>query len=471
MSRRRSSDATGPMMQDPGSFRDPANLVFTLDGDVYRAIFAPGAADYVSAKTGGVYTKLSEAGILLAHEEVSPPPSAPEGTLHCLRYKALPMISYPWEWSFSMLKDAALLHLDAMEMLLPQGFWLRDGSAVNVQYDGSRLRLIDTLSIGSMKKGSPWIAYRQFCSHFLAPLALAAYGDIRTLALWRTYVDGYPLDLAAAMIPPRRRYLSRLLVHLTLHARFQQKGQGGDGKGAYETPKFSYASLLGLVRSLRRTVAGLKWNAPSSLWRGYHSEQNYGGDGLLLKKELIDKLVHAMKPKLVWDLGGNTGEFSAIAASHGSFVVSIDGDPACTEHLYNRLKGDLQGKSILPLTIDLANPTPALGWNEKERSGLRARGRADLVMALALVHHLVFSHNIPLPLIAEWLDGIGDCAAVEFVSADDPMVKRLLRARGDEHLPYSQGLFESSFARYFRVIEKRALTASRSLWVFARKGV
>ncbi len=173
---------------------------------------------------------------------------------------------------------------------------------------------------------------------------------------------------------------------------------------------------------------------------------------------------------IVWDLGANTGEFSLIAASRGSFVVSIDADPACTDYLYNRLKGDLRGMSILPLTMDLANPTPALGWNEKERHGLRARGPADLVMALALIHHLVFSYNIPLPSIAEWLDTIGDHLAIEFVSADDPMVSHLLKARGDEHLPYSQGLFESSFARYFSVLEKTELTPSRSLYVFARKG-
>jgi len=461
---------TGPMMQDPGSFRDPANLVFSLNGNVHRAIFAPGVQDYVSAKNEGVYARLAEAGILLPHEEIDPPPSAPEGTLYCLRYEALPMISYPWEWSFSMLKDAALLHLDAMEILLPQGFWLRDGSAINVQYDGRGLRLIDTLSIGLKKKGHPWVAYKQFCSHFLAPLALAAHGDVRTLALWREYVDGYPLDLAAHMIPFPKRYLSRLFIHLTLHARFQQKGWGDRRIGTYETPRFSESSLLGLTRSLRHAIAGLRWNEHSSPWRQYHPAQNYGDGGLLLKKQHVDRIVGVLKPKIVWDLGGNTGEFSTIAASHGSFVVSIDGDPACTEHLCNRLKGDLRGKSVLPLTMNLANPTPALGWNEKERHSLRARGPADLVTALAFIHHLVFSHNIPLPSIAEWLSSIGNHVAVEYVSENDPMVSRFLRARGDEHLPYSQALFESSFARRFSILERTQLTASRSLYLLARKG-
>ncbi|OPY79183.1 MAG: hypothetical protein A4E65_01968 [Syntrophorhabdus sp. PtaU1.Bin153] len=457
--------------QNEGSFRDPANRVFSFNRDIYRAIFAAGVQDYTSAKSKGVYARLSEAGILVPHQEISIPPAAPEETVYCLRHVSLPMVSYPWEWSYTMLKEAALLHLDAMEILVPQGFWLRDGSALNVQYDGKGLRLIDTLSIGLRKKNHPWIAYRQFCSHFLAPLALAAYKDIRTLALWREYIDGYPLDLAIRMISFRKRYLSRLFIHLTLHARFQQKGQGNDQKGDYKAPIFSDASLLGLIRSLRRTVSSLRWKPHSSVWRQYQPGQNYGDNVLNLKKQNVDRIVGRLKPATVWDLGGNTGEFSSIAASHGSFVVSIDADPACTDHLYQRLKGDLQGKSILPLTMNLANPSPALGWNEKERYGLRDRGPADLVMALALVHHLVFSHNIPLPSIAEWLSSIGNHVVIEYISKNDPMVSLLLKARGNEHLPYSQDLFESSFAHHFSLLEKMELNSSRSLYLYAKKQI
>ena len=265
------NDEVALMTQNQGSFHDPANQVFFLNGDVYRAIFQPGVTHYVAAKKKGVYAKLIEAGFLLPHQETDPPPCAPEGTVYCLQHQKLPMVSYPWEWSFAMLKDAALLHLDAMEMLVPEGFWLRDGSAVNVQYDGKALRLIDTLSIGLRKKDSPWIAYRQFCSHFLAPLALAAYRDIRTFALWREYIDGYPLDLATRMLSFRNRYFSRLLIHLTLHARFQEKAQtrANDRKGAYKTPPFSDASLLGLIQSLRRSVSSIEWKQRPSLWREY----------------------------------------------------------------------------------------------------------------------------------------------------------------------------------------------------------
>jgi len=253
---------------DPRSFRDPSGHVFSRDGKIYRSIFGPGVKDFEAARDAGIYDKLIEAGLLLRHDEVDLGDPAPEGTVYCLCHPRLRMISYPWEWPFSMLKEAALIHLDAMEMLLPHGFWLRDASAFNVQYDGTRLCLIDTLSIGQRVAESPWVAYGQFCSHFLAPLAMAAYRDIRTLSLWRNYIDGYPLDLATKMLPFWRRYRPGLFMHLTLHARFQDAADRKEDIGkakSVKKPKVNDRGLIGLVRSLQRTVAGIKWKRSSKI--------------------------------------------------------------------------------------------------------------------------------------------------------------------------------------------------------------
>jgi len=189
------------VISDSGSFRDPSGHVFSRDGQIYRSVFAAGVKDFEAARDEGIYDNLIDAGLLIPHEEIEEK-DLPYGTVYCLRHPRLPMISYPWEWPFSFLKDAALLHLDIMERLVPEGFWLRDASAFNVQSNGKALCLIDTLSIGIRVPHSPWIAYKQFCSHFLAPLVLAAYGDVRTLSLWRAYIDGYPLDMVVKMIPP-----------------------------------------------------------------------------------------------------------------------------------------------------------------------------------------------------------------------------------------------------------------------------
>jgi len=460
------------MISDQGSFRDPSGQVFSRNGKIYRSIFGLGVRDFEASCDAGVYDRLVEAGLLLPHEEVDIGSLAPDGTVYCLTQPRLPIVSYPWEWPFSMLKDAALVHLDAMEMLVPNGFWLRDASAFNVQYDGDRLRLIDTLSVGRRVPDSPWVAYGQFCSHFLAPLAMAAYCDVRTLSFWRNYMNGYPLDLATGMLPFRRRYRPGLFMHLTLHARFQRLADRKEhiGKGrSTGKPKVSDRGLIGLIRSLRRTIEGIKWKRTSKIWEEYEAIRTYEAKDVAQKSEYVDRAVQRLTPRRVWDLGANIGEFSLIAASHGAFVVSIDGDPACTEHLYQKVSRENGLRGILPLTMDLANPSPGLGWDSRERLSLRDRGPADLVLAMALIHHLVLSCCVPLSLIANWFASLAHHLLVEFVPPADPMVQQLLKHRGNEHLPYNLDVFQSSFGKHFDFIDQFTLLNGRTLCLCSQK--
>lgn len=457
---------------NPGSFKDPSGQVFSRDGKIYRAIFGPGVEDFEAARDAGVYRKLIKAGLLLPHEEVSDYDLTPDGAVYCLTHPYLPMISYPWEWPFSILKEAALIHLDAMEMLLGHGFWFRDASAFNVQYNGKGMRLIDTLSIGRRVPESPWVAYGQFCSHFLAPLALAAYCDIRTLSLWRNYIDGYPLDFAVKMLPFWRRYRPGFFMHLTLHARFQDVADRREDihkKKHVKKPRVSDRSLIGIIGSLRRTIEGIKWKRSSKIWEDYGEIRTYGEEDLAKKSKYVAKVVQRLKPNTVWDLGANTGEFSLIAASHGAFVVSIDGDPACTEYLYQRVSKKNEAMRILPLTMDLANPSPGLGWSSSERLSLNHRGPTDLALALALIHHLVFSSCVPLPLIAEWFGSLANHLLVEYVPPTDPMVQKLLMNRGDEHLPYNLEVFNSSFGKFFDLLDQTILENGRTLFLYKRR--
>ncbi|MBN1614010.1 MAG: SAM-dependent methyltransferase [Deltaproteobacteria bacterium] len=460
------------MTSDSGSFRDPAGHVFTRNGRIYRSIFEPGVNDFEAARDAGIHEKLIDAGLLIHHEEIEEK-DAPSGTVYCLRHPRIPMISYPWEWPFSLLKDAALLHLDIMERIVPEGFWLRDASAFNVQYDGNGLRLIDTLSIGKRLPESPWIAYKQFCSHFVAPLALAAYGDIRTLSLWRSYIDGYPLDLAAKMIPLRRRFAPGLFMHLLLHARFQAKADRKENIGKADQAKtltLSDNGLIALIRSLRQTVSGIRWKRSSAIWEGYGDIRTYDSEDLARKAAYVEQVVKQLNPAMVWDLGANTGEFSEITASGGAFVVSIDGDPACAEFLYEKVSNSKGMKNILPLVMDLANPSPGLGWDGRERFSLRDRGPADLVLALALIHHLVLSSCVPLEIVSRWFSGIGENVLVEFVPLGDPMVQKLLHNRVDERHPYDEAAFRSNFETMFRFVDSTTLENGRKLFLYRRKG-
>jgi ribosomal protein L11 methylase PrmA len=459
---------------NPGSFRDPAGQVFTIDGKVYRSIFKLGVDDYQAARDAGIFDKLFKKGYMLPHKELDSCDFAPNGTVHCLEHEKLPFVSYPWEWPFSMLKDAALLHLDAMEELIKDGFWLRDATAFNAQFDGNRLRLIDTLSVGVREPDSPWVGYKQFCSHFLAPLSMAAYCDVRMMSLWRNYIDGIPLDLAKKTIPALKRYKPGLFMHLTLHANLQSSADKrkdiGEKKNSRK-PKVSDIALTGLIRSLRKTVSGIAWKRTSKIWEEYQGLRTYKDKDVIEKSEYVDKVVERVQPKMVWDLGGNTGEFSIISASKGAFVVSVDGDPACTEYLYQRISKEKIGNKILPLTMDLANPSPGLGWDgeKRERPSLSDRGPAGLVLALALIHHLVFSAYIPLKKVAEWFSSLSEHLLVEYVPNSDPMVKKLLLNRGDDHLPYSLEVFKDSFSEYFTFLDEKKLENGRTLFLCKRK--
>lgn len=460
------------MNVDSGSFRDPSGRVFRKNGNIYRSIFSPGVKDFEAARSDGIYDKLIKAGFLISYDEVKKTDFFPEGTIYCLSHPRLPMISYPWEWCFSMLKKAALIHLEIMEMLLPHNFWLRDSSAFNVQFDGNQLRFIDTLSIGLRIPESPWVAYGQYCSHFLAPLAMAAYCDIRTLSLWRNYIDGYPLDLALKVLPFWKKYRPGLLMHLAMHAKAQIMADNKENVGkakASKSVKVSDRGLLGVIQSLRKTIEGINWKRHSRIWEEYGDIRNYNSQDASEKADFVKKVVHKIKPGMVWDLGANTGEFSIIAASQGAFVVSIDSDPACTENLYQRLQQMEGPKRILPLTMDISNPSPGLGWNSRERRSLNKRGPADLTMALALIHHLVFSCNIPLLLIAQWLADLSTNLLVEFVPPSDPMVKKLSANRRDEHLPYNSEVFQSGFNQFFSFEDKITLQNGRQLYLCKRK--
>jgi len=449
---------------DQGSFRDPDGFVYFRDNEVFRCISSTGIAGYRDAREHGIYERLWTDQLLIKHREIETAEHALPGSCACLSYgERLPMISYPWEWPVSMLLDAGLMHLDIMQKLEGTGFWLRDASALNVQFDGERLVFIDTLSVGRRVADLPWVGYRQFCSHFVAPLSTAKYNGAGVLGLWRHYMDGFPLDLTKSLLPMRARLRPGLLIHLFLHAAFQ--GASRTAKRSANAPrKFSNQALHGLVVSLRSTLAALAHKPRASLWREYREHRSYTVQTALAKAAFVQASIEKLKPKIVWDLGANTGEYSLIAAKSGAFVVSLDGDPECTEALYQQTIA--RGRpGVLPLTMDLGNPSPDMGWALSERASLQARGPADLVMALALVHHLVFVNCVPLEKIARWLANLGRYLLIEYIPRSDPMTEQLISAFRQGAHPYNLELFRSSFFNWFTPLEESKLDNGRILFL------
>ena len=449
-------------LADPGSFRDPAGFVFRRDGVLYRQVNRSYAPTLDRLEQTGFLKELQRDGLLVAHEQLGAEQGTTPDALAVFRPDAIPFISYPYEWCFGQLRDAAILTLEVQRRALDAGFILRDASAYNVQFVGGYPLFIDTLSFGIYADGQPWQAYGQFCEHFLAPLALMAVHDPRLAALQRSFADGVPLDVASRLLSAKTWLRPGLLLHIHAHARSRK--QHAHDAAKQRDRKLPLASLKRLIAHLRETIEGLKLEPVGTTWAEYETEHNYAPDAAAEKLETVRGMLAAVKPSTVWDLGANTGVFSA-AAPDGAYVISIDGDHAAVERHYRRVRQ--VSRRILPLVMDLGNPSPARGWAHAERKSLAERGPADALLALALIHHLVLGGGVPLRAVAKWLSGLGRFAIVEFVPPDDEQVLRLIAGRMEESHPYSENEFREAFAESFTLRQRhRVGNSGRELFLF-----
>lgn len=451
----------------PGSFRDPSGFLFVQDGSLYRQVNNAYRENYDHLIQSGLYESVTDSGVMIAHEEVGTDLARTDDAYKIVKPETVPFISYPYEWCFSQLKDAALVTLRIQKTALDSGMTLKDASAYNIQFTNGKPVLIDTLSFDKYREGQPWAAYRQFCQHFLAPLALMSHTDVRLNQLLRTYIDGVPLDLASSLLPFRTRFTFPLLSHIHLHARSQR--HFADRTVNISRRKMSRVSFLGLIDNLESAVKKLKWRPDATYWAGYYDDTTYSEDALHQKKQLVAQFLDQMDPKIVWDLGANVGLFSRVASDRGMLTISFDVDPACVEQSYVESveKGET---NILPLWLDLTNPSPNIGWSNEERMSLLQRGPADMVLFLALIHHLAISNNLPLGMIADFLDKICSSLVIEFVPKSDPQVQRLLSTREDIFPDYTQQAFENAFGRYFTIQTAAQIThTERNLYLMTRR--
>jgi ribosomal protein L11 methylase PrmA len=446
----------------PASFRDPSGFLFQRDGVLYRQVNRFYQKDYDLLMASGLYERLVKAKRLVPHQEVEAEPALAEQAYRVIRPERVGFISYPYEWSFSQLKDAALLTLSVQKTALEYGLSLKDASAYNIQFTNGRPTLIDTLSFEAYQEGKPWVAYRQFCQHFLAPLALMALVDVRLSQLLRVYIDGVPLDLASALLPFRSRLNFGLAAHVHLHASAQKKYSDApeQAQAQAQTRQVSKLGLTGLIDSLQKTVRGLRWQAAGTEWGDYYDATNYTREAFDHKVQLVKDFLASIQPQQVWDLGANTGVFSRLAAEQGALTIASDIDQAAVEKNYQEMRQKKE-TNLLPLVLDLTNPSPGIGWGNEERESFTQRGPVDLVMALALVHHLAISNNVPLAGVAEYLARLGRWLIVEFIPKEDSQVQRLLATREDIFPTYHQAGFEEAFRTCFRIAETRPIQGSK----------
>ncbi|MBW2172470.1 MAG: class I SAM-dependent methyltransferase [Deltaproteobacteria bacterium] len=455
------------MLQErvPGSFRDPSGFLFESGGILLRQVNKKYRGDYEMLMTSGLYEELIAEGLMVWHEEVDLTLKRTDDAFKIIRPERVPFVSYPYEWCFSALKDAALITLDIQKKALAYEMSLKDASAFNVQFVGGRPVFIDTLSFEKYREGQPWVAYKQFCMHFLAPLALMSYRDVRLSGLLKVSVDGFPLDLASELLPFRTKLRFSLLSHIHMHAKSQQRFSGKTvDKSRKNIKKFA---MRAIIDSLENAVNGLRWSAAGTEWADYYLDTNYSKDGMKHKIDSVSDFLAEISPETVWDLGANDGTFSRIASGKGIQTISFDIDPVCIEQNYLYVRKNNE-PNLLPLLFDAMNPTPNLGWANMERMSVTSRGPCDTLMALALIHHLAISNNVPFPDISQYFSRLCRWLIVEFVPKEDSQVQRLLSTREDIFPNYDQEHFEKMFSQDFRIVRSVKIPDSRRVLYLMR---
>jgi len=457
---------------EPGSFRDRNSRVFYGANAVFRGLGETALHEWEALSSTAFFPRSMAEGKLVHTERIDPTEeltSALAGDWAAvLKHQIIPFVSYPYEWSFGMLKDAALLQLELLLVALDEDMILKDSSAFNVQWKGAKPIFIDVASFERLTPGEPWVGYRQFCQMFLYPLFLLAYKNVSFQPWLRGCIDGIEAEHCNSLMSVRDFLRPGVFLHVYLQSKMQAKyaQTQKDTKGELRAAGFNKDLIKSNVRSLDKTVRGLTWKRASSEWSNYANDNTYTGIDREMKMGFVRDVVHSRPWNLVWDLGCNTGAFSRLAAENARYVVAMDADQLSIERFYQALK--VEGNtSILPLVINIADASPNLGWRGLERKALIERGKPDLILCLALIHHVVISANIPLAEFIDWLSSLGASLVIEFVTKEDPMVQTLLRNKEDNYTDYEIKYFEQSLDRAFEVAKREVLASGTRILYFA----
>ncbi len=450
----------------PSSYRDPSGFIFQQGDEIYRQVNTSFAGDYDLLFSNGLYKKLTDRQLLIPHEEINNLQTNITGAYKIIKPQKIDFISYPYEWSFDMLRDAALLTLQLVKEALNHQMILKDATPYNIQWHKGKLIFIDTLSFEQYAEGQPWIAYRQFCENFLSPLLLMYYSKRHLQQLLLAYPEGIPLDVTSSLLPFRSRFSLNTYLHIHLHTAVSRKKKNT----AEKKVSLPLKKLQALINSLYTFIGKLKAPPADTVWADYYSEAATRNSYLAAKKEIIKKWVATYGPfQKSADLGANDGELSKLLAAGGASVLTVDFDPSCINRLYNEIK--LTGAhTIQPLLNDLSNPSPAIGVNNRERASFAGRLQVDLSLALALIHHLSIGKNIPFNHVAEFFQATTEQLIIEFVPKNDPKVQLILQGKKDIYTSYTQENFEKAFEEYFLVRDKQIIQDSeRILYFMTRK--
>lgn len=446
----------------PASYKDPSGFIFRDNEKIYRQVNKLYADHYNLLINSGLYDELTGKKYLLPHTEVKENLLKSNEWYITLLPEQISVISYPYEWCFEQLKDAALLTLKIVKISIEKGMILKDATPFNIEFYKGRAVFIDTLSFEKYDHTQPWVAYRQFCETFLFPLWLAHYYKTNFQNILSIYPEGISAFLTAKLLPLKSRLSFSVWLHVHLQNKISKKNTSKKTNS-----NFSENKLLNLITHLENIITGLD-NSKISLWSKYYDDSIISTEYLSEKEKIINNFLSQLQGNNILDLGANEGFFSWLAAKKGFNVVATDNDEQCINNLYKKIKKE-NTSAILPLCIDITNPSPALGFANKERASWNDRIHADIVLALAFIHHLVIGKNIPIPMLAEYLSQLAPQLIIEFVPKEDVKTQQLLKNKKDIYPDYTIIQFENIFQIYFSIIKKEQIKGTNRFIYFMKR--
>ena len=453
------------MNKEPSSFRDPDSLLEFDAIFFYRKISTNYLPHYLHFKKSGLKDRLITEGYILPFEEIVDENPDVGFAKEVLRTEKIPFVSYPYEWSFSQLKTAALHTLKINLIALECGMILKDSSAYNIQFIGSKAIFIDIASFEIYRSDSVWMGYQQFCKHFLAPMLLSSYKDIRLTKLLLTNLDGIDLSFTRKLLPIRSFLNSGVFLHLVLNSIGIKSKNNNNNK----TIKLKESALRSILAHLSSTIKNLKIGNKDSEWIDYYNRTNYSDTGLLQKSVIIEAFIKRLNIRTALDIGANDGKFSEILSNKSIYTVSTDIDELAVEQNFINARKD-DNANLLSLHLNFANPTPAIGWDNTERKSFFGRANFDIVLALAVIHHFVITYDLTFEMIAERFSKLGKYLIIEFPLPEDEKVEIISRTKQVQFSRYNIENFKCAFEKYFDELDSKFVdTNNRIIFLYGTK--
>ena len=452
--------------RNTSSFRDPSGYVFMEDDKVKRVINPIYFEQYKALTDSGFYKTLFDKKYLIPHQEVSKTDSEIS-----IEASKIPFINYPYEWSFLQYKHAALLTLKIQKLCLENNFTLKDASAFNITFHEGKPIFIDTLSFDFYQENNPWLAYKQFIMHFLGPLVLTKYFGQDHLKTLSQNLEGISLQKLSQLLPFKSYFNPTILTNIHLLAKYDKK---------YESDKktvnnnLSKASQIKLLDGLYDFISNLSVNEKTE-WDHYYNQINYNDVAYQFKKEVVKDWFLSIKGESLIDIGGNDGTFSRELKDDAKLIIVADVDPNAVEQNYKQALKNKE-KMILPIVADVLNPSANYGFNNEERFSFIDRvkdSNLDGCLALAVIHHITLSGNIPFSLSAQFFSKMAPNLLIEFPTRGDSWVQFLLDSKREfkNHFDfYNEENFEKEYSVYFEIINKQKIASfERILYSLKRR--